>query len=83
MKSLELNKIKVALVDKGRTNKWLAEKIDRNSVTISRWCRNTQQPHLQDLFIIASMLEVDVCTLLVKTNPFDKEGKITVSDNEK
>lgn len=82
MKNIELNKIKVALVDKGKTNKWLAEKLERNSVTVSRWCRNTQQPHLQDLFTIAAMLEVNVCTLLVKENPFDKEGKEIASEQE-
>ncbi len=42
---------------------WLAGKLDKNEVTVSRWCRNVQQPDLETLFRIAQLLSVPVCDL--------------------
>ena len=60
-----LNRIKGAIADKDKTNKWLAEKIGVNPNTVSRWCRNDIQPSLETLFDIAEALEVSVSELLV------------------
>lgn len=60
-----LNRIKVILVEKGRTNNWLAQKLGKERVTISRYCTNDNQPSLQTLYQIADVLEVDVRELLV------------------
>lgn len=60
-----LNRIKAALADAGRTSKWLAEQLGKDPVTISKWCTNTTQPDLQTLFKISSLLRVDVRDLLV------------------
>lgn len=43
-----INRIKAALTDAGQTNKWLAEQLGKDSVTISKWCTNTPQPDLQN-----------------------------------
>ena len=45
----DLNRIKVVLVEKKRTNKWLAEQLGKDPATISKWCTNTSQPDLATL----------------------------------
>ena len=60
-----LNRIKGALADAGKTNIWLAEKVGRDPVTVSKWCTNTSQPDLSTLSKIADALEIDVRELLV------------------
>ena len=62
-----INRLKVVLVEEGRTNKWLAEKINKNTATISRWCTNEMQPSLETLVRIAEILDVDVRELIVPT----------------
>ena len=54
-----INRIKVVLAEKQRTNKWLAENLGREYSTISKWCTNTNQPDLITLTKIAHLLEVD------------------------
>lgn len=61
----KLNRIKGALADAGKTNLWLAEKVGRDPVTISKWCTNSSQPDLQTLSKIADALQVDIRELLV------------------
>ena len=43
----DLNRLKVVLAEKKRTNKWLAEQLGKNVTTVSKWCTNTSQPDLQ------------------------------------
>ena len=62
-----INRIKVVLVEEGRTNKWLAEKLAKNTATVSRWCTNEMQPSLETLVEIAAVLNVDIKELLVST----------------
>lgn len=60
----DINRIKVVLVEKKRTNKWLAEQLGKDPATVSKWCTNTSQPGLETLLQIAKVLEVDVKELL-------------------
>ena len=60
----DLNRLKVVLADKKRTNKWLAEQLGKDPATVSKWCTNTCQPDLGNLMRIAQLLEVDVNELL-------------------
>lgn len=60
----DINRIKVVLVDKKRSNKWLAEQLGKDPATISKWCTNTAQPNLETLVQIAECLEVPVAELL-------------------
>lgn len=69
----DLNRIKVVLAEKKRTNKWLAEQMGKNLATVSKWCTNTSQPDLATLAKIAKALEVDVRTLINKTIDNDNE----------
>jgi transcriptional regulator with XRE-family HTH domain len=62
-----LNRIKVVLVEKGKTGKWLAEEIGKTQCTVSKWCSNSIQPDLQTLDKIARLLGVDVKELLNPT----------------
>ena len=64
MMSKEINRIKVVLVDKKRTNKWLAEQLEKDPATVSKWCTNSAQPSLEMLIKIAKLLEVEVNELL-------------------
>lgn len=59
------NRIKAVLAEKGKTNLWLAEKLNKNKATISKWCTNEMQPTMESLFQIAEALDVDVRNLLV------------------
>lgn len=60
----KLNRIKTALVDQGKTNKWLAEQLGKDPATISKWCTNVSQPPLETLIQIAQCLDVDVKDLI-------------------
>ena len=62
-----LNRIKVVLVEKGKTGKWLADEIGKTPVTVSKWCSNTIQPDLNTLDQIAKILNVNVKELLNDT----------------
>lgn len=62
-----INRLKVVLAEQGRTNKWLAEKLKKNTATVSRWCTNEMQPSLETLIDIALALDVDVRELIVST----------------
>lgn len=70
MKKKAINRLKAVLAEQGRTNKWLAEQLEKNETTISRWCTNEVQPSIDSLIEIANLLEVDVRQLInpTKTN---------------
>ena len=59
-----LNRIKVALAEKQKTNKWLAEQLDVNPATVSKWCTNSSQPSLDMLARISKVLEMDYTELV-------------------
>ena len=60
----DINRIKVVLVEKKKTNKWLAEQLGKDAATVSKWCTNNAQPSLETL------LEVDPRELIV---PLDSQ----------
>lgn len=62
-----MNRIKVVLVEKQKTNRWLAEQMGKSENTISRWCSNKSQPSIAQLQEIANLLDVDVRTLITPT----------------
>lgn len=67
--SKDLNRIKLVLVEKKRTSKWLAQEVGRDPATVSKWCTNVSQPDLQTFVKIANLLDVDVHELIHKTKP--------------
>ena len=64
---MKINRLKVMLAEKEKTNKWLAEKLGKSEVTISRWCTNEIQPSTETLFNIAILLDIDIKELLNST----------------
>lgn len=62
-----INRIKVVLVEKQRTSKWLAEQLGKSENTVSKWCFNKTQPSLDTLLEIAMVLDIDIRELLVST----------------
>ena len=60
MAERDINRIKLVLVEKKRTAKWLAEELKKDPATISKWCTNSSQPSLETLLEIANVLEVDI-----------------------
>ena len=59
-----LNRLKVALVERQKTSKWLAEQMEQSETTVSRWASNKSQPSAEQLFEIAQHLNMDVKDLL-------------------
>ena len=64
MEIRDINRLKLVLVEKKRTAKWLAEELHKAPATVSKWCTNTSQPSLEMLMQIAKLLEVQVDDLL-------------------
>lgn len=60
-----LNRIKVVLIEKGKSGKWLADELGKSTCTVSKWCQNTIQPDLNTLDRISKLLDVDIKDLLV------------------
>lgn len=60
----DLNQLKLALVKKKKTNKWLAEQLNVNQTTVSKWCTNTSQPDLATLKRISELLNVNVSEII-------------------
>ena len=60
----DINRLKVVLAEKKRTNKWLAEQLGKDKGTVSKCCTNTLQPNLETLRQIAICLEVEIKDLL-------------------
>ena len=64
MANKKINRIKVMLAEKGRTNKWLAVQVGKDPATISKWCTNAAHPSLEMLLQVAKVLEVEVKDLI-------------------
>lgn len=39
-----INRLKAVLADVNQTNKWLAEQLGKDTVTVIKWCKNITQP---------------------------------------
>ena len=69
MEGKDINRLKIVLVEKKRTAKWLAKELQKAPATVSKWCTNTSQPSLETLLDIAGILDVDVKELLHSSKP--------------
>lgn len=59
-----INRLKVVLAEKRRTNKWLAEQLRKDPATVSKWCTNSAQPSLETLIQVAKCLDVELRDLV-------------------
>lgn len=62
----DINRLKVVLAEKKRTNKWLCEQLNVNPSTVSKWCTNSSQPDLETLVKISHLLDVELGDLINK-----------------
>lgn len=60
-----INRLKVVLVEQGKTGKWLANQLGKSTCTVSKWCQNSIQPDLVTLDKIARLLNVNIKDLLI------------------
>ena len=60
----DLNQLKLVLVKKKKTNKWLAEQLGVNQTTVSKWCTNNTQPDLMTLKKISELLDISVSEII-------------------
>nr|WP_294881506.1 helix-turn-helix transcriptional regulator [Prevotella sp.] len=56
----DINRLKVVLAEKKRTNKWLAEQLGKDPATVSKLCTNTLQPNVETMVEIAKYLQVEI-----------------------
>ena len=56
----DINHLKLLLVEKKKTNKWLSEQLGITPSTVSKWCTNTSQPDMETLARISKLLKVGV-----------------------
>jgi len=56
----DINRLKVVLAEKKRTNKWLAEQLGKDPATVSKWCTNTLQPNVETMVEIAKLLQIEI-----------------------
>ena len=59
-----INRTKFMLVDKGKTNLWLAMQLGKDPATVSKWCANLAQPSLETIMQIAKLLHVEMNDLV-------------------
>ena len=64
----DINRLKVVLAEKKKTNKWLAEKLSKDPATVSKWCTNTLQPNVETLVDIAKLLNIEIQDLFWPIN---------------
>ena len=56
----DINRLKVVLAEKKRTNKWLCEQLNVNPSTVSKWSMNSSQPDFETLIKISHLLDVEL-----------------------
>ena len=67
----DLNRIKIVLAERKKTNKWLSEQLGKDPATVSKWCTNVSQPGLETLRQIAELFDIDIRELITPTKTED------------
>ena len=60
----DLNRLKVILAEKKKTNLWLSKQLGCAPTTVSKWCTNSSQPPLEMLMKTAKLLDVELNDLV-------------------
>ena len=82
MENKDLNRIKMVLVEKHRTSKWLSEQLGKDPTTVSKWCTNQSQPTLEILLKIAELLEVNYAELVRQNSKFNTSPNTKMSEKK-
>lgn len=56
----DVNRLKLVLVEKKKTSKWLSEELGVSQSTVSKWCTNSSQPDIETFARISKLLDVGV-----------------------
>ena len=59
-----LNRIKVVLSEKDKSNKFLSDNLGVAPTTVSKWVTNTCQPPMETFVKIAKLLDVELAELI-------------------
>lgn len=59
-KMRDINRLKILLAEKKKTNKWLCEQLGVNPTTVSKWCTNSSQPSLEMVLKLMEVLDADI-----------------------
>lgn len=78
----EINRLKVVLAERKMTAKALAQALKKDPATVSKWCTNVAQPSLETLLRIATVLNVDIRTLLIPTKDANVQYVAIVKDSQ-
>ncbi|MBR5856492.1 MAG: helix-turn-helix transcriptional regulator [Bacteroidales bacterium] len=70
-----INRIRIALAEQNKTNRWLAEHTGKSEITVSRWVQNKAQPSLEQLLVIAKVLSVSPKDLINELDCKTTESK--------
>ena len=73
----EINRLKIVLIEKKKTSKWLAETLGKDPATVSKWCTNTSQPSIETFLEIARLLNVDIKDLFILTSILNSTTQLT------
>lgn len=60
----KINRLKIVLAEKDKSNNWLAEQLGRDKATVSKWCTNTSQPDIETFIKISKLLNVELADLV-------------------
>jgi len=60
----DINRLKILLAEKKKTNKWLSEQLGVNSTTVSKWCTNSSQPSIEMVFRMMDVLDADISQVI-------------------
>ena len=79
--SKDLNRLKVILAEKKKSNLWLSKQLGCAPTTVSKWCTNSSQPPLESLMKITRLLGVEFKDL-VRYEELDKNEEKDASKTE-
>ena len=82
METEKINRLKIVLVEQGKTGKWLAGQLGKNEATVLRWCSKASQPSLEMLMEIAAILQIAARQLINKEYGEENEGIVEVGRRE-
>jgi putative transcriptional regulator len=66
---INLNRLRIILAERNKTNRWLADQLGVTEGTVSKWATNTHQPPLERLYDISVIFKIDIHELIESTLP--------------
>lgn len=76
----DINRLKVILAEKKKSNLWLSKQFGCAPTTVSKWCTNSSQPPLESLMKITRLLDVKFKDLVRYEELDNNEEKVDSQD---